>query len=402
MSRRSHWSFSETDVFPARITGVGSEGDDAGIPHGWQQLVIRSLDGTYEDDLVGMTGTVDFNSAYRLDGSAARVGDIVYVRVRGMSSHRGVIFDILDPMVGLVGVSRSSSGSSSGGSSGGGTGGGILPGSSGSSGGGFTDDPEGGIVTIGFESPGSLASTGGGFGSAGSPSVSGEVKPKGDCGCGCGGSGKCGGGCGCGGGVGGGCGCSGSHGDGEHGSSGFLSTGIGGSFSPSSLESSGVLFSSGADVSFDLAGSLSLGTRSRYGLLFEKPFEFVGDLDAFLEVDAGAVASGWWSLGAVYDYLESTPLNNYAPGSARFLLLESDGAGVKTITGLSMGQVDSQEVWIKNIGTVDNIILSWEDTGSLAPNRFNNSPSVGSDVLVPGASALYKYSASLSRWVKMR
>lgn len=375
MSRRAHWSFSEYDVFPARITEVGSESDEAGIPHGWQQLVIRTLGGGYADDSVGMYGTVDFNSAYKMDGSAASVGDIVYVRVRGMSETRGVIFDILDSMVGLRGDGggSESSGFRVGGLSGG-------------------DSEVSGPVIDPYFSFGQSGVSGsifdfhsgqGSWGLAGSRlSGAGVLGSNGDCGCGCGGSGGCGGGCDC----------------------KSKGKGISGELMSSfSFGSTGFLFGDSLGGDFLLVGRLGLGLGVPYASSFDAPFEFYGDLSFWNLMDlVGSVSTGWWSLGSIYDYLESTPLDDYAPGSARFLLLESDGSGVKTITGLSMGQVDSQEVWIKNIGSVDNIVLSWEHSGSAAPNRFSNSPSIGSDVIVPGASVLYKYSASLSRWVKMR
>lgn len=381
MSRRAHWSFSEYDVFPARITEVGSESDDAGIPHGWQQLVIRTLVGEYADDSVGMYGTVDFNSAYKMDGSAASVGDVVYIRVRGVSQTRGVIFDILDPIVGLRGVAEDcrhcSSDFETAGSS-------------------FLFNPRGG--SFGSINDGVLFSP---EKSAGSDSPCGCSSGPGGSSCGCS-SGSGGASCSCSSGSGGSsCSCSSGSGGSSCGCSSHGISSSGDLLSPSSLGSPSSSFSSG-DGGFGFWGSLGSDYTSGYAPLFEGPFEFAGSLDAFLLGGSSGGGVGWWSLSGVYDYLESTPLNDYAPGSARFLLLESDGSGVKTITGLSMGQVDSQEVWIKNIGSVDNIVLSWESSGSAAPNRFSNSPSIGSDVLVPGASVLYKYSASLSRWVKMR
>lgn len=111
--------------------------------------------------------------------------------------------------------------------------------------------------------------------------------------------------------------------------------------------------------------------------------------------------SGWVSYGTIQDTL-ATDKHNYSPGNASFLFLQTDTGGNRTITGLSLSQVDGQEVVIKNIGVMDNILLALESSLSLAANRFNAAPASGFDTLIPGATAIYKYSTAINRWVKIK
>ncbi|GIW83217.1 MAG: hypothetical protein KatS3mg105_5024 [Gemmatales bacterium] len=99
--------------------------------------------------------------------------------------------------------------------------------------------------------------------------------------------------------------------------------------------------------------------------------------------------------------LTAATTNDYSPGKASLLLLQTDMTGAKTITGLAMDQMDGQEVWIKNVSAFDDIMLAWESSLSQDRNRFNNGTVVGSDVLTPNSKVMYKWSAVVNRWIKM-
>lgn len=116
---------------------------------------------------------------------------------------------------------------------------------------------------------------------------------------------------------------------------------------------------------------------------------------------AGSGGSGWWTLGVESITLSSTPIHDWSPPPAYLYLLNNTTMGPVTITGLSVGQVDGQEVWIKNVSASQNIILSWESSSSSSGNRFSNSPAIGSDVILPGGRVFYQYSTVVNRWVKI-
>lgn len=115
----------------------------------------------------------------------------------------------------------------------------------------------------------------------------------------------------------------------------------------------------------------------------------------------GGGGAGWWTLGVESVTLSSTPIHNWSPPAAYLYLLDNTTMGPITITGLSIGQVDGQEVWIKNVSVSQNIILSWESGSSSSDNRFSNSPAIGSDVILPGGRVFYQYSTVVNRWVKV-
>jgi hypothetical protein len=86
--------------------------------------------------------------------------------------------------------------------------------------------------------------------------------------------------------------------------------------------------------------------------------------------------------------------NDYNPGVARNYRLTSDIA--RTVTGLSVSQVDGQECWLCNAGS-SNITLSHQGAGSSAANRFLFS--AGADVvLAPGKTLGLWYDGTTQRW----
>lgn len=155
-------------------------------------------------------------------------------------------------------------------------------------------------------------------------------------------------------------------------------------------------------------GDASLWSPRRALMPFAGPFgglyERRSDPELAAEIEqiaAASASSGWWSLGTEAISLGTTPIHDWSPAPRSLYLLTNTLGSPVTITGLSIGQVDGQEVWIKNASTLDNIMLTWESSGSSAANRFNNAPAFGSDTLTPGARVCYRYSTAVSRWVKM-
>lgn len=179
------------------------------------------------------------------------------------------------------------------------------------------------------------------------------------------------------------------------------SGGSGGNFSPSGHLGSSPSYMFSGGTSFSGGGySFQVPSFGRLGPVYSGVFESLVNPD-YYDMSSSSSGGGWWSYGSVSGTLFSTPIHDYSPGSAKFLLLQTDSGGPKTITGLSMGQVDGQEVCIKNTSPMDNIVLQWESSGSLAANRFANPPSSGSDTILPGGRVVYKYTTHLNRWVKV-
>jgi len=85
--------------------------------------------------------------------------------------------------------------------------------------------------------------------------------------------------------------------------------------------------------------------------------------------------------------------NDYAPGLARYYRLSSDAS--RTITGLSVGQVDGQECEVWNVGA-QNIVLA-HDTTSTAANRFLCT-GAANITLAADEVALLRYDATTQRW----
>lgn len=471
-----NWSHDQSKLIPARIVSAGSESDEIGVPHAWQQLIIDPKTGSYRDHEVGLRGTFTNNPAYALDGGVISEGSIVYVKVRGWSYKVGVIFDII-----------SSSSETCDGDDGGddGGGGGFVWGPpSPKCGCVYKMEPEAGSPWRGHwvrvpepeREPdlwrmacGSTLGTAiikfrpvthmSGLGLSGPPdwwwdtytfhltkeqyqngtilfqacvlTMVGNLVIAGDCDwgepappgaffdlipeiCYCPRYNLPSGGevercrdianavcwletdpkCYC---------------DNFYecldrsriiydprdrancGSGGLMPQGsgrvIGGGTGSSPMNLGGGIFR----------------PNSAFGPTFE--FSYDSHVDSLLYESLGSWssggASGWWSYGSVSSVISSTPVHNYAPGNAKFLLLSTDSGGTKTLTGLSMGQVDGQEVCIKNTSPMDNIVIQWEGTGSLAVNRFVNPPSSGSDTILPGGRVVYKYTSHLNRWVKV-
>lgn len=86
--------------------------------------------------------------------------------------------------------------------------------------------------------------------------------------------------------------------------------------------------------------------------------------------------------------------NNYAPSIAMFYRLSSDAS--RTITGLSISQVDGQVCEFWNVGS-NNIIIAHESTSSTAANRFI-CPAAADITLGANEIAILRYDATSSRW----
>ena len=86
--------------------------------------------------------------------------------------------------------------------------------------------------------------------------------------------------------------------------------------------------------------------------------------------------------------------NDYAPGVARFYRLSTDAA--RTITGLSVSQVDGQECELWNVGG-NNIVLAHQSASSTAANRFICT-GAADITLAADEIALLRYDGTTSRW----
>ncbi len=86
--------------------------------------------------------------------------------------------------------------------------------------------------------------------------------------------------------------------------------------------------------------------------------------------------------------------NDYAPGVARYYRLSSDAA--RTVTGLSVSQVDGQECEAWNVGSF-GLTLAHQSGSSAAANRFITDD--GRDtILEPSERAELRYDSTVSRW----
>ena len=129
-----------------------------------------------------------------------------------------------------------------------------------------------------------------------------------------------------------------------------------------------------------------------------------GTIDAILARSGAKVVSveGASSTGATFRHIPTRPSqitadqNNYAPGGASKLQYWTTDAA-RTITGLSLSQVDGQvhEIW--NVGS-NNIVLANESASSTAANRFQNT--TGADItLAAKQMAFLRYDNTQSRWL---
>lgn len=117
-----------------------------------------------------------------------------------------------------------------------------------------------------------------------------------------------------------------------------------------------------------------------------------------LPVAAEVAAASTPSFGTVSPAQLTASVNNYAPGSAGLLLLTTDGSGPYNVTGLSMSQVDGQEVVIINDHAIDSIVFKMASGSSTAANRFSNGSDVGDITLAPGGRSWWKYTSATTSW----
>ncbi len=101
------------------------------------------------------------------------------------------------------------------------------------------------------------------------------------------------------------------------------------------------------------------------------------------------------SPGTVSPAALSANQNDYNPGAAGILRLQTDTGGDRTITGLGIGQTDGQRLVLYNIGAVDNILLAIASGSSSAANRWANGTAVGNITIAPGTKREFVYSNSL-------
>lgn len=90
--------------------------------------------------------------------------------------------------------------------------------------------------------------------------------------------------------------------------------------------------------------------------------------------------------------------NNWNPGAARYISVQTDGTGGKNITG-KVASSDGDVMYLENPG-IDDITLVMESGSSTAANRFNNGSSGASLTLTALSGNLigFEYAGVLSRW----
>jgi hypothetical protein len=135
---------------------------------------------------------------------------------------------------------------------------------------------------------------------------------------------------------------------------------------------------------------------------FTSTFQIVWNGDTGL-VRASAGVLGLTNGGSGRATLRSLPLtpaqitanqNDYAPGVARFYRLSADAP--RSITGLSVAQVDGQECEFWNVGT-QPITLAHQHAGSAAGNRFLCTGAADL-TLAADEVALLRYDSTSQRW----
>lgn len=97
-----------------------------------------------------------------------------------------------------------------------------------------------------------------------------------------------------------------------------------------------------------------------------------GDVSILPCPGRSVVASGLSSGATVNSLTISANQNNYAVGTDIYVRLDNSSGGTLTITGIDASQTDETVRWLVNKGT-SSILLSGQDTGSLAANRFLDS-----------------------------
>jgi len=144
-------------------------------------------------------------------------------------------------------------------------------------------------------------------------------------------------------------------------------------------------------VSIDIENITATGTTGAVLVL---------DGSGGVTTSAGSFPS-WLTYGTVTPTALSAQADNYAPGNAKFLRVSATLGSDQNITGLSMSQVDGQEVIIKNVGATQNVKLKMENGSSSAANQFSNAPSAGDDVIAPGGVVRYVYTSATNFWTKI-
>lgn len=128
----------------------------------------------------------------------------------------------------------------------------------------------------------------------------------------------------------------------------------------------------------------------------------VGDDTSLKRAAAGVVGlANASSGGGTFAATAKTPTqiaadqNNYAPGgTSLFQRWATDAA--RTVTGLSLAQVDGQTHYVVNVGS-NNVVLANESASSTAANRFHNT--TGADItLTADQQAFVVYDATTARW----
>lgn len=150
-----------------------------------------------------------------------------------------------------------------------------------------------------------------------------------------------------------------------------------------------------------VAGSLAMDdskVHARFNLTLG-----TGDDTGVAKAATRVVEIGSGTAGEAGGTLRSIPLtpaqitadsHNYAPVVARHYRLSTDAS--RTLTGLSVGQVDGQECRVWNVGASD-LILAHQSASSTATNRFLTH--TGADVtLAANQSVGLVYDATTARW----
>lgn len=119
------------------------------------------------------------------------------------------------------------------------------------------------------------------------------------------------------------------------------------------------------------------------------------------KLTAASSGTGWATLGTVTGSDLSADQNDYAPGACVRLRIRTNGGGVRSLTGLAIGQVDGQFIVIENYGSINAINLVMGSGSSSVGNRFNNGASVADDVIATQTIVRYQFSSATSEWRKI-
>jgi hypothetical protein len=135
------------------------------------------------------------------------------------------------------------------------------------------------------------------------------------------------------------------------------------------------------------------GSAIRVGFLGAVDSNYEVMVNGSIKVSGSINVTGTISSPPISPAQITSDQNNYNPGTARFLRLNSDAS--RNITGLVAG-IDGQEVNIINVGS-NNIVLVHQSASSTTTNRFLNT--TGTDItLTANQAASLIYDATDSRW----